>query len=99
MDIQSVTKAVKKNIGEAIDTVSDKWSNMGKGTKIAMATVAGGVTIITAPFIVAAASGVSIVSALAILRYRCRWFWRCGWYYCNCRWRDARSDDSGRCDQ
>ena len=67
MDIQSVTKAVKKNIGEAVDAVSDKWSNMGKGTKIAMATVAGGVTIITAPFIVAAASGVSIVSALAIL--------------------------------
>lgn len=67
MDIQNVTDKIKKNIGDAIDAVSEKWSNTGKGTKIAMAAVAGGAVAITAPFIVAAASGVSIISALAIL--------------------------------
>ena len=47
--------------------VVKKWSNLDKGTKVAAAVVAGGVTVIAAPFVVSAATGASIVSALAIL--------------------------------
>ena len=58
---------IKQTLTDAMESVSDKWSNLGKGTKIAIAAVGGGVAMISAPFIVAAASGVSIISALAIL--------------------------------
>ena len=58
---------IKQTLTDTMDSISDKWSNLGKGTKIAIAAVGSGAAIISAPFIVAAASGVSIISALAIL--------------------------------
>ena len=49
------------------NAIVKKWSKLDKGTKVAVAVVAGGAAVITAPFLISAGAGVSIVSALAIL--------------------------------
>ena len=74
MDYDTIKKSITnaaQSVGDAIVDAAkkpvDMWNDAGKGTKIGVVAAAGGLTIISAPFIVAAAGGMSIVSALAVL--------------------------------